>query len=93
MVREVMRVKAVSYPRANQLVNDIAHANRSGLGKFKIPFHMGASVGFVAAWACLPLVFDYSTALWFNNAYVTFELPPPEDLETKLEVGGWTWNW
>lgn len=93
LIREVMSVKHINYQRANAIVNDMSHANSSGLPKFKVPFHAGATLGFVACWASLPLVFDYSTALWFNTAFVTTEVPPAEDLETWLEVGAWTWNW
>jgi hypothetical protein len=93
LLREIMRVKGINYQRANARVNDISHANKSGLAKYKIPFHTGASLGFVACWASLPLVFDFGTAMWFNEAYVTTEVPPPEDLETWLEIGAWTWNW
>lgn len=93
LIREVMSVKHINYQRANAIVNDMSHANSSGLPKFKVPFHAGATLGFVACWASLPLVFDYSTALWFNTAFVTTEVPPAEDLETWLEVGSWTWSW
>ena len=67
--------------------------DQSGLGLVKLPYFVGIGVGFVAAWGCLPLVFDLTTAEWFNTAYVTTEHPQPEDLETWLEVGAWTWNW
>ena len=32
-------------------------------------------------------------ALWFNEHYVTADVAEDKDLETWLEVGGWTWNW
>eukprot|EP01052_Picozoa_sp_SAG31_P028159 SAG31_NODE_2694_length_5235_cov_3.558995_4_plen_101_part_00 len=32
-------------------------------------------------------------ALWFNENYVTSDVPPDSDLETMWEVGTWTWNW
>ena len=31
--------------------------------------------------------------MWFNERYVTADVPPEKDLETWLEVGSWTWNW
>jgi hypothetical protein len=34
-----------------------------------------------------------NTALWFDEQYVTTDVPPPEDLETFLEVGSWSWGW
>merc|ERR1711988_804510 len=39
------------------------------------------------------MVFDLGTALWFNEYFVTADVAEPEDLETPLEVGIWTWNW
>ena len=38
-------------------------------------------------------MFDLGTALWFNEQFVTTEVASPEDLETILEVGSWTWGW
>ena len=37
--------------------------------------------------------FDLPTATLFNQAFVTTDVPPAEDLETILEVGSWTWGW
>ena len=59
----------------------------------KVPYWIGISAGVVMAWGCIPMVFDFTTADWFNTHYVTTDLPPPEDLETWLEVGSWTWGW
>ena len=32
------------------------------------------------------MVFDYNTVLWFNEIYVTSDVPEAKDLETPLEV-------
>ena len=40
-----------------------------------------------------PLVFHEATMTWFNHHFVTAELPPPEDMETWLEVGSASWGW
>ena len=40
-----------------------------------------------------PVVFDANVAHWFNNLYVTTDIPEPKDLETMFEVGNWTWGW
>ena len=93
LTREVMRVDGVEWREANAIVDEIHHSNDSGLGMLKFPYKVGIVIGFVSAWGCLPLVFDLSTAEAFNTAYVTTEHPQPEDVETWLEVGAWTWNW
>ena len=92
VVREVMAVDGVTYAAANQVADDIADANQTDLGKLSLPYYSGMGIGFVMAWACLPLVFDWSTAEWFNARYVTMEIPEPADRETFLEVGSWAWS-
>jgi hypothetical protein len=37
--------------------------------------------------------FDMRMAQWFNENYVTTDVPGAADLETTLEVGMWTWSW
>ena len=39
------------------------------------------------------MVFDINTVKWFNEYFVTTDVPEPQDLETILEVGSWSWNW
>ena len=51
-----------------------------------LPYQIGIGMGVTAAFASIPLVFDLSTAEWFNKLYVTTDVPEPEDLETMLEV-------
>ena len=93
LVREVMRVDGTKWTVASSTVDAMETYNQQGLWMIKAPYYFGITAGFVGAWGCLPFVFDVNTALWFNEAYVTTEIPPPEDLETWLEVGAWTWNW
>merc|ERR1712113_571527 len=52
---------------------------------------MGTSL--IAGVVSFPMIFDLSTVTKFNEAFVTSELPPPEDLETYLEVGSCSWGW
>lgn len=39
------------------------------------------------------MIFDINTVMWFNELYVTSDVPEAKDLETPLEVGSWAWNW
>lgn len=32
------------------------------------------------------MIFDINTVVWFNEAFVTSDVPEPKDLETPLEV-------
>ena len=37
--------------------------------------------------ASIPMIFELQTALWFNEHYVTTDVPEDRDLETPLESG------
>jgi len=58
-----------------------------------LPNKTGVTLAVIAGFASFPLVFDYRTVIWFNEQYVTADVPEPKDLETWLEVGIWSWNW
>ena len=71
----------------------MAKANHSGMFLLTLPYKLGIAGGFAVAAATIPLCFSLDTALWFNEAFVTTDVPEDADLETWLEVGSWTWNW
>jgi hypothetical protein len=93
MVREVRAVNGVDYATATSTVDEMSSANRSANAIYKLPYNLGITLAIGAGLASFPLVFDINTALWFNEAYVTADVAPDEDLETALEVGSWTWAW
>ena len=89
-----MSVDEIEYEEASSKFEEIAQANRAAISKLAVyPYFIGIGVGMVAAFGSLPMVFDLNTAVWFNEGYVTTDVPEPRDLETMLEVGSWTWNW
>ena len=65
----------------------IAKTNREGMALAAFPFYLGFGIAVTAGYASFPLVFHKETVEWFNEKFVTLELPPPEDLETYFEVG------
>mmetsp|Transcript_14011 Transcript_14011/g.33884 ORF Transcript_14011/g.33884 Transcript_14011/m.33884 type:complete len:261 (-) Transcript_14011:496-1278(-) len=91
LIRHIMTVDGLDYDAAKTKFEEIAESNRAGLAVY--PYFIGISMGMIAAIGSLPLVFDLTTAVWFNEGYVTTDVPEPKDLETMLEVGSWTWNW
>lgn len=91
--RHIMVVDNVSYEEANQTFLEIAKKNEEGKYLLTVPYRIGIYTALAAGFASFPLVFHLSTAEWFNQYYVTTDLPSAEDLETWLEVGAWTWNW
>ena len=58
-----------------------------------LPYYAGITVAVTGAFASIPLCFHAETVHWFNELYVTTDVPDVEDLETWLEVGSWAWNW
>merc|ERR1740117_965827 len=60
-----------------------------GLLPYRIGFFSFTSAGVLA----VPWVFHYDFVAWFNDRFVTAEVPDSHDLETWLEVGSWAWNW
>lgn len=93
MIREIMSVEDVSWDGAQPLLAEIEEKARSQRAGFEFPYYVGAGTALVSGAVCLPLVFDHDTAEWFNDRYVTNEVPNETELETWLEVGGWSWNW
>eukprot|EP00980_Cylindrotheca_fusiformis_P012926 scaffold3234_cov56-Cylindrotheca_fusiformis.AAC.1 len=92
--RHVMAVDQISYEDASIVYEEIATKNRTSFIRLAVyPYFIGIGAGMFAAFASLPMVFDLNVAVWFNDLYVTTDIPEPRDLETRLEVGAWTWNW
>ena len=91
--REIMRVDEVSWEEANVKLGEIDAYARRSLWFYKLPYRVGITAALVAGFGSIPMCFDLNTALWFNEGYVTAEVPPPSDLETWLEVGSWSWGW
>eukprot|EP00968_Pinguiococcus_pyrenoidosus_P004899 scaffold317_cov260-Pinguiococcus_pyrenoidosus.AAC.32 len=83
----------VSWDEAQPTFDKINKANTKGMFLAAFPYRLGVFTALTAFLGSFPMVFDLHTALVFNELYVTTDVPPPEDLETWLEVGSWTWNW
>lgn len=87
IIRDVMVVDQVEYDEAMKVFNEIAKTNREGMSAAALPFQIGLSAALVGGWVSIPLVFNLQAVEWFNEKFVTAEMPPPADLETWLEVG------
>jgi hypothetical protein len=68
-------------------------SNRRGLFIYSLPYKIGIVTAVSSALLSIPMIFDINTVLWFNELYVTADVPEAKDLETPLEVGGFAWNW
>ncbi|GMH57410.1 hypothetical protein TrST_g9623 [Triparma strigata] len=93
LVRDIMSVDECEWDVARSKFEEISAKNQEGMFLQTVPYYAGISVGLVGAFGSIPLCFELNTVHWFNEHYVTTEIPPPEDLETWLEVGSWAWNW
>merc|ERR1719210_2287665 len=93
LVRNVMAVDGLEWIAAKSRVNEIANENNKIKWLATFPYKMGLTVAAVAGIGSVPMVFHRGTAQWFNEYYVTTDVPEPKDLETIWEVGSWTWNW
>jgi hypothetical protein len=93
LVREIMAVDEVAYEVAQSTLERIKTSNRKGLVWQTLPYKIGIATAVTAGVVSFPLIFHYDTVLWFNEFYVTCDVPEEKDLETPLEVGGFAWNW
>lgn len=93
LVRDVMRVDNLEYMDASKVAHGIKMENRKYVLRYASMNWLGIAGSSFCLVACVPMVFSKNVALWFNERFVTTEVPPPEDLETCWEVGAWTWNW
>eukprot|EP00009_Paramoeba_aestuarina_P003216 CAMPEP_0201514134 /NCGR_PEP_ID=MMETSP0161_2-20130828/6041_1 /ASSEMBLY_ACC=CAM_ASM_000251 /TAXON_ID=180227 /ORGANISM="Neoparamoeba aestuarina, Strain SoJaBio B1-5/56/2" /LENGTH=178 /DNA_ID=CAMNT_0047910593 /DNA_START=297 /DNA_END=833 /DNA_ORIENTATION=+ len=93
LLREIMAVDEIEHAEAESVIASMDGVNRTFDKVVTAPYKVGIASAITAGFASIPLVFDLNTALWFNKDYVTTDVPEPEDLETWLEVGSWTWNW
>merc|ERR1740124_209893 len=93
VVRNIMVVDSVEYDEASKVLDEMLRFNKNQMHAHIVPYVTGltaAMTGFVVSW---PLVFGKETARWFNDEFVTMDLPAPGEVETVLEVGSWTWSW
>lgn len=93
LTREIMHVDKVDWDAAQPRLKEMREYNKENRSLITLPYTVGIVSSVIAGFASFWLVFDLETALAFNTAYVTTDVADPEDLETILEVGAWTWNW
>jgi len=93
LLREIMSVDGVSWNDAHTKLEEMEGVNKKMMFLATVPYKTGVGIAVGGAILSLPMVFDLNTALWFNEYFVTADVAEPEDLETWLEVGSWTWSW
>jgi hypothetical protein len=93
LIRHIMTRERSSYATALRSFYELDAYHREGMSAYLLPYQIGVATGVSAAFLSIPLVFHLPTVHWFNELYVTTDIPEPQDLETWLEVGSWSWNW
>lgn len=93
VIREIMAVDDVDWDGAQPRMAEIRSAALSGMGLAKLPYRAAITGAVVGGFVTFPLCFHLNTVEWFNDAFVTDDLPDAKELETWLEVGSWSWNW
>uniref|UniRef100_A0A7S3Q4A4 Uncharacterized protein n=1 Tax=Chaetoceros debilis TaxID=122233 RepID=A0A7S3Q4A4_9STRA len=93
LVRNVMTVDNVEHDDAAKVVSKISEENRSHMYLEYLPYHTGIATAGIFGAVSFPMVFHPGTVLWFNEKFVTAEVPEIADLETILEVGSFSWSW
>jgi len=93
LVRNVMTVDNVEQDDAAKVVSKISEENRSLMYLEYLPYHTGIATAGIFGAVSFPMVFHPDTVLWFNEKFVTAEVPEIADLETILEVGSFSWSW
>lgn len=94
LIREIMSVDHLEWIDAQRKFLEIQRANRElPVRLYSIPYILGLSVYVGIGVISIPLIFHYPSVVFFNEHFVTADIPEPKDLETWLEVGSWSWNW
>lgn len=93
LVRHIMSVDQVSRDQAFGTLQEIKDYNHQGQTLLKLPYYLGIGLSLGAATLTLPMCYHQDVIMWFNNEFVTTDLPDDKDLETVLEIGIWSWNW
>ena len=82
--RHIMAVDDVEYDVAGVRMQEIEARCKEGLFLYALPYRIGIAVSVFAGLGAIPMVFDFNVASIFNEACVTMEVPPPDELDTRL---------
>lgn len=67
----------IEWDDANAKKEKMKTDNKSGMFLVTLPYKIGLTTAVGAGVASLPMVFYLDTALWFNQDYVTTDVPEP----------------
>lgn len=88
-----MSVDDVEHAEAKTVVTKITEENRAFMFIEYFPYHAGIGSAIFGGVVSFPMIFHADTVLWFNEKFVTAEVPEVQDIETWFEVGSFSWSW
>jgi len=91
--RHIMSVDKVNYTEASKTFLNISTSVHKNSFMVSAPYKLGIGTAIFCGFMSFPMCFNLQLVSWFNEAFVTTDVPEPRDLETWLEVGSWSWNW
>ena len=93
LIRNITKMDDIDRNDATNKFMEIKKYNKNRNYILKLPYYIGISTAFSAGILSFPLCFSPSMVFWFNKKFVTTDIPEPQDLETILEIGSWSWGW
>lgn len=78
MAREIMVVDQVSWYEAQAKLKEMDAANKKGMFIGFLPYKLGILASVAGGLASIPLTYHLPTILWFNEHYVTADVPMPK---------------
>ena len=93
LIRNIMVVDSMQYDDAKKVFMEIEKLNQSYMKIHEIPYKVGLGVSLTAGFVSIPLVFQYDAVLFVHDLFVSAEAPEPQDRESFLEIGSWSWAW
>lgn len=82
LTRNVMSVDNVEHAEAKTVVTKMAEENRTLMYIEYFPYHAGIGSAVFGGVVSFPMIFHAETVLWFNEKFVTAEVPEIQDIET-----------
>eukprot|EP01041_Mallomonas_annulata_P011251 gene11251-23533_t len=93
LIRDIMSTDTIEWNQAHEKFVQMSAVNCEWMSVATMPYKIGLFSSLFAAGVSIPLIFEINTVNWFNENFVTSDVPDAKDLETFLEVGSWAWNW
>lgn len=93
LTRNIMAVENISHEDAKEILKEIVKVNRFYMHFHVVPYKLGLGFSLFLGLSSCFLVFQYDTVMYVHDVFVSADIPAPEDRESILEIGSWSWSW